>query len=47
VAGCTLEQRLEWSKTFALTATVSYDQQLYNGVYSHVLGAYVGFKKYF
>ncbi len=47
VAGCTLEQRLEWSKTFALTTTVSYDQQLYNGVYSHVLGAYVGFKKYF
>jgi biofilm PGA synthesis protein PgaA len=47
VAGCTLEQRLDWSKTFALTATVSYDQQLYDGVYSHVLGAYIGFKKYF
>jgi hypothetical protein len=30
-----------------MTANVSYDLRVYDGVYSHVLGAYVGFKKYF
>jgi hypothetical protein len=31
----------------ALRASVSYDLRVYDGVYSHVLGAYFGFKKYF
>jgi hypothetical protein len=47
VAGLTIEQTLKWSKTFSLTANVSYDLRVYDGVYSHVLGAYFGFKKYF
>jgi Flp pilus assembly protein TadD len=47
VAGLTLEQKLKWSKRFTMTANVSYDLRVYDGVYSHVLGAYVGFKKYF
>ncbi len=47
VGGLTLEQTLIWSKKFSLTANVSYDLRVYDGVYSHVLGAYVGFKKYF
>jgi biofilm PGA synthesis protein PgaA len=47
VAGLTIEQKLKWSKTLTVTANVSYDLQLYDGVYSHVLGAYFGFKKYF
>lgn len=47
VAGLTLEQKLKWSKKFTMTANVSYDLRVYDGVYSHVLGAYVGFKKYF
>ena len=47
VAGLTLEQTLKWSKKFALTANVSYDLRVYDGDYTHVLGTYVGFKKYF
>ena len=47
VTGLTLEQKLIWSKEFAITASVSYDLRVYDGVYSHVLGTYVGFKKYF
>lgn len=47
VGGLTLEQTLIWSKQFSITANVSYDLRVYDGVYSHVLGAYVGFKKYF
>ena len=47
VAGLTMEQKLKWSKEFALTANVSYDLRVYDGVYSHVLGTYFGFKKYF
>jgi len=47
VAGLTLEQKLKWSKRFTMTANVSYDLRVYDGVYSHVLGAYAGFKKYF
>jgi predicted Zn-dependent protease len=47
VAGLTLEQKLKWSKKLTMTANVSYDLRVYDGVYSHVLGAYAGFKKYF
>jgi biofilm PGA synthesis protein PgaA len=47
VAGLTLEQTVKWSKKFTLTANVSYDLRVYDGDYSHVLGTYVGFKKYF
>lgn len=47
LAGLTLEQKLKWSKKFTVTANVSYDLRVYDGVYSHVLGAYVGCKKYF
>jgi hypothetical protein len=47
VAGLTIEQTLKWSKTLTLRANVSYDLRVYDGVYSHVLGAYFGFKKYF
>jgi len=47
VAGLTLEQKLIWSKKFTITANISYDLLVYNGVYSHVPGAYIGFKKYF
>jgi hypothetical protein len=47
VTGLTLEQKLIWSKKFAITANISYDLRVYDGEYTHVLGTYVGFKKYF
>jgi predicted Zn-dependent protease len=47
VAGITYEQVLTLSKTFNLTWNASYDLKVYSGNYTHVLGAYFTFKKYF
>jgi len=47
VGGITYEPTLQWSKSFEVKANVSYDTKVYDGVYTHVLGAYLGFKKYF
>lgn len=41
VAGITYEQWIVLSKTFQLTWNVSYDMKVYDGDYTHVLGAYV------
>jgi tetratricopeptide (TPR) repeat protein len=41
VAGITYEQLIVLSKTFQLTWNVSYDMRVYDGDYTHVLGAYV------
>lgn len=41
VAGITYEQLIVLSKTFQLTWNVSYDLRVYDGDYTHVLGAYV------
>jgi len=47
VAGITYEQLLDISKTFGLTWNVSYDLRVYTGEYTHVLGTYFTFRKYF
>ncbi|MDD3580615.1 MAG: tetratricopeptide repeat protein [Desulfobacca sp.] len=47
VAGITYEQLFNLSKTFGLTWNVSYDLRVYTGEYTHVLGTYFTFRKYF
>jgi hypothetical protein len=47
VGGVTYGMDIWLSKTFGLTWNVSYDLRVYDGNYSHVLGAALFFKKYF
>ncbi len=47
VGGITYEPTLVWSKTLEINGNISYDTRVYDGEYTHVLGAYFGFKKYF
>lgn len=47
VGGVTYGQDISFSKTFALSWSVSYDLRVYDGNYTHALGAALYFKKYF
>jgi len=47
VAGVTFEQVYVHSKTFNVTGNVSYDLRVYDGDYTHVLGAYLTLNWYF
>lgn len=47
VAGITFEQVYVHSKTFNVTGNVSYDLRVYDGDYTHVVGAYVTLNWYF
>ncbi len=47
VAGVTFEQSYVHSKTFNITGNVSYDLRVYDGDYTHVVGAYVTLNWYF
>jgi len=47
VAGITYEQLITLSKTLQLTWNVSYDMRVYDGDYTHVLGAYVQLQWFF
>jgi biofilm PGA synthesis protein PgaA len=47
VAGITFEQSYVHSKTFNVTAGVSYDLKVYDGDYTNVVGAYVTLNWYF
>ena len=47
VAGITFEQVYVHSKTFNVTGNVSYDLRVYDGDYTHVLGAYLTLNWYF
>ena len=47
VAGITFEQLYEHSKTFNVAGGVSYDLRVYDGDYTHVVGAYVTLNWYF